>query len=130
MLRRVPVPRASRTLAIFAAAIAAACSVLPPHAYPPFVDLGVAADCVVPADGRLRVPASAHDCVVHELTAEPAAQGEAFGDDGARWLLYAPGTRVRIACRFRVYAADGDPRRDAKAWLPDAVTLRALEPSP
>lgn len=110
--------------------LAAACSTLPAPQYPPFTELAVHADCVVPANGRLRVPASSRDCVVYELATTPGAAGEAFGADGERWLLFTPGTRVQVGCRFRVYAATGDARRDAATWLPDAVAIETLTPGP
>lgn len=128
MLRRLGGARAAALLLLLP--LAAACSTLPPPQYPPFTELDVHADCVVPADGRLRVPASSRDCVVYELATTPDAAGEAFGGDGERWLLFAPGTRVRVGCRFRVYAAAGDPRRDATTWLPHAVSLEGLTPRP
>lgn len=94
----------------------AGCAVMPEPGYPPHRDAELVARCRVPDDGRLQVPASADDLVVHSLEAEPPPQGERYQPDGGRWLLYRGGTEVVVRTRVRVY---GD--RDPRSLLPEAV---------
>lgn len=121
-------PPAAPLLALLLAALLAGplagCAALPPPVYPDHLDAAVAVRCIVPASGRLQVPASAPDLVVRDLHAEPAPRGEAFGVRGERWLLYDGGTEVTLRGRLRLYrdgvGASLDPR-DRRALFPDAV---------
>lgn len=104
----------------------AACSTLPPAAYPEFADHLVAARFVVPEGGLLRLPVSGTDLVVQELTATPPPQRELFGHDGERWFVYPAGTHVHVRCRCRSYAAgDARPRSPAQL-LPGAHHIEVL----
>jgi len=119
-------PRAARA-AVAAAVLLASCSVLPDASYPPFHDHHLAADFVVPADGRLRMPSSSPSLTIRELHFEPAPQGERFGRGGERWLLYAPGTAVRVHGRFRAYAGADGRLPGAAELLPGATRVHPLE---
>ena len=95
--------------------------------FPEFAEHHVAADFVVPAEGRLRLPVSTRSLVVQELGLEPAPQREQFDGNGARWLLYPAGTQVRVRCRFRAYAEPGQHAPDPAAILPGARRIEVLE---
>ncbi len=100
----VPEPPAQRPqFATLALAVAAACSVVPPASFPPHADHHVAADFVVPAAGRLLLPASTRELVVRELAVDPPPSAESFDANG-RWFLFPPGTAVHVRCRLRAYA--------------------------
>lgn len=109
-----------------AALLLAACSTLPPAAYPEFADHLIAAQFVVPEGGRLRVPVSTTDLVVQELIATPPPQREQFGHDGERWFVYPAGAHVHVHCRCRSYATpDGRPQSPAQL-LPGAHHIEVL----
>ena len=75
----------------------------------------------MPADGRLVLPVTSHDLVVHELRLDPPPRDEHFGG-GARWFAYEPGTRVIVHSRFRRYSAGGaSPASDV---FPGALRVR------
>lgn len=92
-----------------------------PH-LPKHSEHDVVAEFVVPEDGRLVLPATSHDLIVHELRLEPAPLAEQFGE-GARWFTYEPGTRVVVHGRFRHYAA-GDAPWDPSELFAGAVRVR------
>ncbi len=119
-------PHAALAAALAAAALAA-CSTVPVAGYPPFGEHHVAAEFVVPADGRLRVPASSASVLVQELRCEPRPRGEQFGAGGERWLLYPAGTAVRVRGRFRVYARADGHLPGAAELLPGASVVRRLD---
>lgn len=109
------------------ALLLAACSMLPPTGFPPYAEHDVVAEYVVPAAGRLSMPTSRPDLVVHELRAEPPPLGEAFGSAGERFWLFPPGAHVAVHCRCRAYA-DGRGHVPAAAeLLPEAARLRAVD---
>ncbi len=85
----------------------------------------VEAEFVVAGDGRLALPASSRDLVVHELMLDPPPLGERFGD-GARWFAYAPGTRVLVRSRFRTYGSDGQAPLTAASVFPGALRVRDI----
>jgi hypothetical protein len=89
---------------------AAACSTLPDSWLPPFHDHELDTEFVVPADGRFVAPVSSDEVVVHELRLSPQPTGEHF-EGQQRFFTYAPGTRVAVRGRLRIYArADAAPR--------------------
>lgn len=102
------------------------CSSMPEAGYPPFVDHHVAADFVVPAAGRLHLPMTTRDLVVHELELEPAPLRERFAP-GERWFEYPPGASVRLRCRLRAYAPPGGQVPSLPSILPAATAIRPLE---
>jgi hypothetical protein len=83
--------------------LAAGCSTLPDSWLPPFRDHQLDTEFVVPADGRFLVPVSSAEVVVHELRLSPQPTGEQF-EGAARFFTYAPGTRVAVRGRLRIYA--------------------------
>ncbi len=105
----------------------AACSTLPPASQPAHLDHHVAAAFVVPANGRLVLPASSERVVVRELHLEPAPLAEHFRDT-VRWFDYAPGTHVMVHGRFRTWSADGAPPASASELLAGARTITTLAP--
>ena len=111
--------------------VAGACSTLPPAHYPAFADHDVVAWFVVPADGQLPLPQSRPDLVLQALHVHPAPHAETFPADGTRRFTYAPGTRVQVHCRCRVYGRDGAPPPPIATVFPGAVqVLTAPPPSP
>jgi len=100
------------------------CSTLPTPTLPPFADHHVRAEFVVGADGRLAVPASGPDLVVHDLELHPTPRGEHFTATG-RWFDYAPGTHVLVRARFRSY---GDHAANPAHALRGATAVRAISP--
>lgn len=106
-------------------ALAAACSTLPEPRVPAHREHDVEAEFVVASDGRLALPTSSRDLVVHDLTLDPPPLGERFGD-GARWFAYAPGTRVLVRSRFRTYGNDGGAPLAAASVFPGAWRVREL----
>ena len=104
----------------------AACSNIPRAGFPAFTECSVAAEFVVPADGRLRMPHSSWLLVVQELEANPAPQAERF-DGGSRWFVYPAGTAVRVRCRYRAYAEPGSRPAEPSDVLRGASSIRALE---
>jgi hypothetical protein len=103
-----------------------ACSNIPPAEFPAFTERAVAAEFVVPADGRLMMPHSSWLLVVQELEADPAPQAERF-DGGTRWFVYPAGTAVRVRCRYRAYAEPGGRPAEPADVLSGASSIRALE---
>jgi hypothetical protein len=100
----------------------AGCSSLPPPSYPPFADHAVTAQFVVPESGRLVLPSSRADLVVHELRATPAPAHESF-DGGERCWHFAPGAHVAVHCRFRAYAQASGQVPQPGSVLPGAVSI-------
>ncbi|MCA8950993.1 MAG: hypothetical protein KDE27_15925 [Planctomycetes bacterium] len=107
------------------AATLAACGVVPDPFYPAFEDHHLSASYVVPAAGRIRVPATSRDLVVQQLELLPAPRAEVFDPDGTRWALYDAGTRVELRGRFRSYTGDGPPLSPC-ALLPGAAEITVL----
>jgi hypothetical protein len=122
MLDRTAAFPASALLLVFAA-----CSNLPPPAYPRYVEVDVEAHFVVGPDGRLDLPVSDRRLVVRELLLEPAPLDE-HHEAGARWFVYTAGTHVRARCRMRSYA-DGDRvPLGAEAIFPGATRITQAAP--
>lgn len=109
--------------ASFLLALAGSCSSLPEPRIPAHREHDVEAEFVVAGDGRLVLPVSSQDLVVHALALDPPPLGERFGD-GARWFAYAPGTRVFVRSRFRTYGHGGDAPPAASSVLSGAVSVR------
>lgn len=123
----VPTTRAQRTwIAAVAASCLAACSTLPEPSLPAYRDHDVAAEYVVPANGRLPLPTSDSELLVQEFSLQPPPLAEHFRDT-ARWFTYAPGTRVSVRGRFRTYAAPGAHPKDAATVLVGAEHVRAID---
>lgn len=118
-------PRPTPALLLLAAA---ACSALPPARYPAFAERLIAADFVVPPAGRLPVPTTTPDLVLLDLGAVPPPEAELWGPDGERWLVYPPGTEVRLRCRYRSYAPPGGAPQTPRDVLPGAVRVEVLSP--
>ena len=116
-------PSAVRTPPAVLLLVLASCSQLPPKVYPPFAELSIVAEFVVPPGGELPVPSSGSFLVVHELRAEPQPRGERFGAAGERWWRFAPGNHVALHCRCRAYAHDGGPVPTAAEILPGATQI-------
>ena len=110
-------------------AIAAACSSLPPPAFPPHLDHDLLVDYVVPANGRLAMPSSTATRVVWQLAAEPPPTSEQFGADGDRHWLFPAGTEVQVRCRCRLYR-EGEAPTDPVALFPGARSVRAAAAGP
>ena len=102
----------------------AACSALPEPHFPSHAEHDVEAEFVIASDGRLVLPQSSRDLVVHELRLDPPPLNVRF-DDGERWFAYEPGTRVVVRSRFRTYGSGGLPPALASDALPGAVRVRA-----
>ncbi|MBL9079997.1 MAG: hypothetical protein JNL08_21070 [Planctomycetes bacterium] len=107
---------------------ATACSTLPEARFPAFREHVVAAEFVVPGDGRLPLPATTAALIVHDLGAVPPPTAERFGPAGERWLLYEPGTRVRVHCHYRSYAPPGGRPLRPDEVLPGADLVEVLGP--
>lgn len=120
--------RSRHAIGTCTALLLGACSTVPPAGYPPHGDYAVVADYVVPGDGRLRVPASHRDLVVHELRADPEPAGETFGPGHERFWLWQAGTRVSLHCRFRAYAGPDGTVPGPAMVLPGARRLREVQP--
>ena len=116
-----------RARAAAAALLLAACSTLPPAALPPHRDHHVAAEFVVPDDGRLPLPPSSPTLSMRELQLDPPPLAERFAN-ARRWFVYAPGTHVRVRARFRTWADADGPPADAAAVLGGARRVTALAP--
>ena len=112
-------------LAALALLASAACSTLPVASRPPFADHHVRAEFVVPEHGRLALPESRDDLVLRELSLVPPPLGEQFAH-AQRCFLYAPGTRVQVEARFRVYGTDGHPPAPPEQVLVGATSVRSL----
>lgn len=106
-------------------ALLCGCSTMPGGSFPAFTDHHVAADFVVPPEGRLHLPATTRDLVVRELELEPAPVREAFAP-GDRWFEYPAGTAVRMRCRLRAYALPDGSIPSLRAILPDAAAIHTL----
>lgn len=115
-----------RALACLLLGGAAACSALPPAAYPPFAEHLIAADFVVPPQGRLSLPTTTPELVLLDLGAVPPPEAEVWGPDGERWLVYEPGTEVQVRCRYRSYAPPGGAPQTPREVLPGAVRVEVL----
>ncbi|MEO6594479.1 MAG: hypothetical protein ABIP94_06980 [Planctomycetota bacterium] len=107
--------------------VAGACSTVPEATFPAFAEHNVTAEYLVSEDGRLRVPASTQQLVVHALVAEPQPEREQFGANGERWFVYPAGTSVRVHCLFRAYAVPGGRIPAVADVLPGAVRIQSLE---
>ena len=83
---------------------AAACSTVPGHSYPPFADHDVTLEFTVQDSGQLPVPTTSTTLHLHSLGAEPPPTREWYDANGQRWFGYAPGTRVLVRTRYRLYA--------------------------
>jgi hypothetical protein len=118
-----------RTPCAWALFVLGACSSLPEAGYPPFAEHTVVADFVVGDAGLLPVPSSHSALVVHELGTAPAATAERFGPRGERFLVFAPGTAVRVRCRFRAYA-DGNGQLPSPADVLPGARRVQIEDSP
>ncbi len=118
-------PRLS-AFAAFGAIALTACAVLPERSYPDFRDHHLAADYVVPLDGRILVPATTRDLIVQELELLPPPLGETFDADGARWMLYDHGTNVRLRGRFRAYGTGAGDAVTPTQLLPGAQRIEVL----
>jgi hypothetical protein len=105
----------------------ACCSTLPDSRFPDFAEHHVAAEFLVPAAGRLRLPASTRSLVVQELSLDPTPQAEMFDAHGERWLVYPAGTAVHVRCRFRAYATNGGKVPSPAEVLIGARDIRNLE---
>ena len=118
--------RRLRWCALTGLVAAAACSTVPGHNYPPFTDHDVTFAYAVPASGQLPLPTTSTTLQVHSLRAEPPPTREWYDANGQRWFGYAPGTRVLVRTRYRIYAdADGSLR------LPGQVFVGGeLQPAP
>lgn len=104
--------------------VAAACSSLPPPAYPPHVDHDLVAEFEVPANGCLAMPSSTATRVLWQLAAEPPPSAERFDAAGGRVWLYPAGTVVRVSCRCRLYA-EGEAPPPPTVLFPGARSLHA-----
>lgn len=100
----------------------AACSSLPPPAYPPHADHALVAEFEVPASGFLTMPSSTATRVLWQLAAEPPPTAERFDAAGARVWLYPAGTVVRVTCRCRLYA-EGEAPPPPSVLFPGARSL-------
>ncbi|MFY9344231.1 MAG: hypothetical protein WAT39_17195 [Planctomycetota bacterium] len=114
-----------RSVAAGAAAFAllvAGCSSLPDASLPPFHDHRLTAEYVTPADGRIALPSSGDEVRIEELVVLPTPLGEEFAASG-RALRFAPGTRVSVRGRVRIYATAGATPRPLGALFPGAVRI-------
>ena len=109
------------------AVVPSGCGTLPDRFYPPFRDHHLTAYYIVPATGRIRIPATTRDLVVQQLQLEPDPTGESFDADGTRWLLYDRGTRVRLRGSFRAYSTPAGAAATPAELLPGAHDIRVLE---
>lgn len=103
-----------------------ACSTLPEPTRPAHLDHHVAADYVVPSNGRLVLPVSSPGLLVLEFTLQPPPQGEQF-HDATRWFTFPPGTHVQVQGRFRTWAAPGARPASAPEVLLGAERVRPLD---
>jgi hypothetical protein len=126
-----PLPLPLPLLLLLLLLLLAACSTVPEASFPPFVDHAVAAEFVVPANGRLELPTSTALLVVHSLDLVPPAPAgaERFDGDGRRWFELTPGATVEVRCRCRAFAGvEGRPPR-ALDLFPAALRVVPL-PAP
>jgi hypothetical protein len=119
--------RTPSPIRLLAVLVLGACSTVPPHQYPPFAEHDVQADFVVPADGRLSMPSSSRDLVLHELRSEPPPASEQLGASGERWWLFPQGTHVQVHCRFRAYAGRDGIVPGPDTVLPGSTALREVQ---
>ncbi len=96
-----------------AAALSAACSVLPAPGFPPFEEREVIAryafDAGIPA--AIEVPASRPGFTIAWLSAEPGGNAETFA--AGKRLLRPASASLTLRCRYRAYqerGVDGQPR--------------------
>ena len=127
ILRCRDVAKQRSTAALWCTVLLAGCSTLPDSRFPDFAEHHVAADFVVPAAGRLRLPSSTRSLVVQELSLDPTPEAELFDAQGERWLVYPAGTAVRVRCRFRAYAPNGGKVPGPAEVLIGARAIRNLE---
>lgn len=113
--------------ALWCTVLLAGCSTLPDSRFPDFAEHHVAAEFVVPAAGRLRLPSSTRSLVVQELSLDPTPEAEMFDAQGERWLVYPAGTAVHVRCRFRAYAQNGGRVPSPAEVLVGARDIRNLE---
>lgn len=78
---------------------------------------------IAPADGRIRVPASAAELTVQTLCCEPLPLREEFAADGQRWVVFPAGIAVRIEARLRCHAHGDQPPTALPFLLPGAHTI-------
>ena len=103
------------------------CSTLPDSRFPDFEEHHVAAEFLVPAAGRLRLPSSTRSLVVQELLLDPTPRAEMFDAHGERWLVYPAGTAVHVRCRFRAYSHDGGRVPSPAEVMAGARDIRDLQ---
>jgi hypothetical protein len=90
----------------------------------------VTACYVAPADGRIHLPVSDPDLTVQALRFEPKPLREEFAADGRRWVVFAPGSHVRIAARLRSHARGDAAPTALTDLLPGALTIEPLPSAP
>jgi hypothetical protein len=90
---------------------------------PAFADHAIAAEFVVPANGRLRVPVSDAEVVLHELSISPTPLREVF-DGENRSFLFEPGSVVVLRTKLRVFGVDGRPPRPIAELLGEPHALQ------
>ena len=114
--------------AVVAAAFAVltACSALPEASLPPFADHRVDAEYIVPASGRLRVPSSGSELLVHELAWSPTPLREVVVDGTDRYFLFEPGQMVTLRTRLRVFGVAGQAPRTITEILADSHAVHAV----
>jgi hypothetical protein len=103
------------------------CAVLPDHFYPPFRDHHLIAQYIVPASGRIQIPATSKDLVVLLLQLDPRPNGESFDSDGTRWGHYERGTEVGLRGSFRAYSAKAGTALTPPELLPGARYIQVLD---
>lgn len=115
--------------ALFTALAGAACSVMPHAGWPPFEERTVEVEYQFAA-GRepwFVAPASGPDLTVYELGTTPAVVDERH-TVGARELRVPDHCRTLVLrCRYRAYAAPGQPPRSPVQLFPGATAVRVLE---
>lgn len=114
--------------ALGALLLAAACANLPIDTPPPFAEYHLRAAYAVPADGRLQLPQSSADLVVHELQLVPQPLRESYDRTPLRHGHWPPGTQVELRCRCRAYQLPNGHLPTPAELLPGASTVHAEHP--
>src|SRR5262249_25973685 len=120
-LPRTAMPPVMGRILLGAAALAAACSTLPPTEWPPHDERTIVAEYAV-ADGVLvALPLRGPDRTIPECQLDPARLHDRFPADQRLLELPRGCARLRVRCRYRAYGNGGAPPPPPTELFPGAT---------
>lgn len=122
-------PRCRIASALCASLAVVACSVMPHAEWPPHEDRLVEVEYRFEAGEEhwVAAPASGPELTVWELGTNPAVVGERHHHGTRELLVPRHCETLLVRCRYRAYAAHGQPPLSPQHLFPGAATVRVLE---